>query len=413
VADPDVRFFFLVAGYDYEGGGSDKGLAFGRMCTGRVRERISHINNTLGDPDALVTTDTVLRFIRFSVETGKIEVIDRTFVAGRKIKKETVDESEWKPLSSIGTGDKSDPATFVSKGPFRAIDRAADYEHLEAKFPTFKHDPSTRDVMSIVDVYRSVRGAPAGGAILELSFFSHGWIEGPILANSSDLIRDPKLRDPDDKDGRAALDFNISMGEKVDDTVTSASRIFSFMGSFNFKAGVMRVWGCSFDIENPVIRAVVQQERKLAKAGTPLTDDTVIDFHLDAKWTGRYRLTDLGSLFFPVDVRVVDFSRKLSDVKKFLRRRLARSYAYQFTSNSIGQSARGALPGTEGDDEKTGFRLMKVCAKVDPLECPNGFADTFELYRKHLGIAVDDHGYGIFDKATVQKLAADIKADGP
>jgi hypothetical protein len=118
-------------------------------------------------------------------------------------------------------------------------------------------------------------------------------------------------------------------------------------------------------------------------------------------------------LFFPTDLRVVDFSRKLSDVKKFLRRRLARSYAYQFTSNSIGQSALGALPGTEGDDEKTGFRLMKVCAKVDPPECPNGFADTFEFYRKHLGVAVDDRGYGIFDKATVQKIAADIAADGP
>ncbi len=250
--------------------------------------------------------------------------------------------------------------------------------------------------------------------ILELSFFSHGWIEGPILVNSSDLVGDPTLRDPDDKDGRAALDFNISMGEKIDSNVTSASKILSFIGSFNFDAGAMRVWGCSFDIENSVISAVVRQERKLAKTGASLEDDTTIDFHLDTKWTSRYRLTDPGASFFPSDLTVVDFSRKLSDVKKFLRRRLGKSYAFQFASNAIGTSvALGALPGTEGDDEKTGFRLMKVCAKVDKPECPNGFANTFEFYRKQIGIKVDDRGYGIFDKPTFQKLAADIKADGP
>src|SRR5215813_13622539 len=96
-----VKFFFLVAGYDYEGGGSENGLAFGSMCTGRVRERIEAINGTLGQTDALVSEDTTLRFLRFSVETGKIEVIDRAFVAGRGIKQATVAENDWKPLSSV------------------------------------------------------------------------------------------------------------------------------------------------------------------------------------------------------------------------------------------------------------------------------------------------------------------------
>jgi hypothetical protein len=416
LANP-VRFFFLVAGYDYEAGGSENGLAFGLMCTGRVRERIVAINKTVGQKDALVTEDSTLRFIRFSFEWGKIEVIDREFVAGRGIKAVAVSEKDWKPLESVGTGDASDPVKFVSKGPFRAINRAEDYENLNAKYPNLKQGAATRDIMSIVDVYRSVRGAPEGGAILELSIFSHGWIDGPVLVNSSDRVRDPKLRDPDDKDGRAALDFNIFMGEPVEDgKIEPLTRLFRFMGSFNPK-GVMRTWGCSYDIDSPVI---LQTHRQIKSGGA--TDGTVINFDLEvAKWSDRYRVADPNSLFFPGDLTKGQFKHTFREVKEYLLRRLTRSYAYQFFDGSrpLNLTAFGALPGTEGDDEKSGFYLMKVCQmksvpkKKTPdnkLECPNGFAQEMDFYRQHIGVNIEDRGYGIFDAATVQKLDADLTA---
>jgi hypothetical protein len=409
-----VKFFFLVAGYDYEGGGSENGLAFGKMCTGRVGERIEAINGTLGQTDALVSEDTTLRFLRFSVETGKIEVIDRAFVAGRGIKQVTVAENDWKPLNSVGTGDKFDPAVFVSKGPFRAVNRASDYENLDKKFPNLKQDATTRDILSIADVYRSVHDAP-DGSVLEVSFFSHGWIEGPVLANSSNRSADPKLRDPSDKDGRAAIDFNISMGEPIDSTVTSISRLFRFMASFD-PMGVLRTWGCSFDVEV----SLIDQVQKLLKKAT-VKDDTVVNLEFEDKWLRRYRTVDPGALFFPADANTATFSKTFGEVKKFLRRRLAQSYVFKFVELSPMLTAFGALPGTEGDDEKSGFYLMKVCKMKDNLkpkskkvfECPNGFAATFHFYQTYLGVKVDGRGYGIFDVKTVQRLDAEIAGGTP
>ena len=330
--------------------------------------------------------------------------MDRDFVAGRGIRHTLVKETDWKPLDSIGTGDPSDPDTFVSKGPFRPIDKTTDYDHSGDE-PTFIPSAAASDVMSIVDVYRSVRGAPAG-SVLELSLFSHGWIGGPILVNSFDNRHDPNERDPQDKDGRAALDFNLIMGE-TDGSPLSLLHRPRFMLSFD-PQGIMQTWGCNFDIE---LRIIQQAQKRISRGG--VTDATLIDFHFEDWAPGRYQLVDPAASFLPSDSSIVDISRTFGATKKFLRRRLQQSYAFQFASSSSGQTGMGALPGTEGDDQKTGFRLMQICAKYDPPECPVGFASLFNFYRKHLGVAVDNRGYGIFDAATITKLNADIAADGP
>jgi hypothetical protein len=400
VADPQVKFFFLVAGFEY----STKGLDFFKMCNGRVRERIAFINRTHTSPDSLVTGDTILRFIRFQPGTGQIQVIDRKFVAGKGIKDTFPLETDWHPLSSVGTGDRFDPATFVSAGPFRAINKATDYTNLTDEYPDFAQSPATSDVMSIVDVYKSVRGAPLG-SVLELSFFSHGWIEGPILVNSSDLSTTPRERDSQDKDGRSRLDFTPSMGESTD--LTDQLKIVQFMVSFDPK-GVMRTWGCNFDIE---LRVIQQAQTRIRRGG--VTDNTLINFHFADGAPDRYDVVDPGATFLPSSKTQTDISRTFGEVKKFLRMRLAASYALQFAAHSNGITAFGALPGTEGDDEKSGFRMLKVCAKLDPPECPVAFASLFDFYSKQLGIKVDDRGYGIFDRATTQNLVAQIAADGP
>ena len=401
MADPQVKFFFLVAGFEYS---KTKNLDFYSMCTGRVRERIAFINRTHTPPDSLVAGDTILRFLRFRPGTGQIQVIDRKFVTGKGIKGTFPQETDWKPLSSVGSGDRFDPATFVSAGPFRAINKSTDYTNKTEEYWTFVQGPAASDVMSIVDVYKSVRGAPLG-SVLELSTFSHGWIEGPVLVNSSNHSTTPGLRDPQDKDGRSRLDFTPSMGESA--ALADQLNIVQFMTSFDPK-GVMRTWGCSFDIE---LRVIQQTQTQIRRGG--VTDSTVINFHFEDWAPERYTTVDPGATFLPSSPAQTDIARTFGEVKKFLRMRLGLSYAMQFATRSNGITAFGALPGTEGDDEKTGYRMQKVCAKFDPPECPVSFGSLFDFYSKHLGIKVDGRGYGIFDPVTTQKLAAQIAADGP
>src|SRR5271169_1594157 len=308
LADPKVKFFFLVAGFEY----SHKGLDFWKMCTGRVRERITFINSTLRAADPMVGEDSTLRFLRFNFGTGKIEVIDKAFLAGKGIKDKVVNEGDWKPLTSIGTADAFDPVTFVSQGPFRAIDPATDYTGLADEYPKFDQSVDKPDIISITDVYESVRGAPSG-SVLELSFFSHGWIEGPVLVNSSNTLHDPNIRDSRDKDGRAALDFTLTMGV-TDGSPASLLHLFDFTASFDPK-GFMESWGCNFDIE---LRVVQQTLKAMSKAKGAFTDDSVIDFEFESWAPSRYNVTDPGATFFPADPAQTTMSRKFSEVKKFL-----------------------------------------------------------------------------------------------
>jgi len=257
--------------------------------------------------------------------------------------------------------------------------------------------------MSITDVYKSVRGAPAS-SVLELSFFGHGWIQGPVLVNSSNRSATPDLRDPEDKDGRALLDFSPSMGESTD--LADQLNMVKFILSFDPK-GVMRTWGCNFDIE---LRIVQQTYNRIRQGG--VTDSTVINFHFE-NWRDRYTVVDPGATFLPNSPDQADISRTFGEVKKFLRIRISNSYAMQFALHSTGMTAFCALPGTESDPEWTGYHLQKVCAKKDMPECPVGFGYLFNFYEKNLGIKVDDRGYAILDQATTRNLAAAVAAGGP
>ncbi|MFI6272792.1 hypothetical protein [Micromonospora zamorensis] len=415
-----VKFHFLVAGYDYEGRGSRTGLAFGEMCTSRVKERIDFVNSHRGKPDALVTADTTLRFLRFSFEFGKIEVMDRKFLAAKGITEKTVRESDWKPLSSVGTHDAFDPDTFVTKRPLRAVNVSADYVvGSDAHQPALKQDGTTTDIMSITDVYHAVHDAP-DGSVLEVSFYSHGWVEGPILVNSSNNSANPALRDPTDKDGRGSVDFNLTMGEPPG-SVGGLVRVLGFMASFDPK-GFVQGWGCNFDIEVSLILQVNRALNRFAARKVSVQDSTVIPLEFEAsRWLGRNRVVDpLPPMFFPAD-NALAFSRTFGEVKKFLRHRLARSYAFKFAAASPSLTGFGALPGTSGDVDVTGFRMMRVCAFLGKknaagkrVECNDGYEPVFRFYRNRMNVAVqDDRGYGIFDAATVQRLNAEIAAEAP
>ena len=119
---------------------------------------------------------------------------------------------------------------------FSPITRAS-YE--EGAFKDGQHS-----VMSIVDVYSAVRniGIAEPGSMREMSIFSHSNFIGPILVNS---YEDPeydkgasrgRLRDPDDKDGRASKDFYRPN--------MSTEQLRYFRNAFH-KNGHVWIWGCS------------------------------------------------------------------------------------------------------------------------------------------------------------------------
>src|SRR5213079_1861857 len=107
------------------------------------------------------------------------------------------------------------------------------YEHDFAS----RKDAASDQAVSITDVYHSARNAPRG-SLLELSIFSHAFVDGPVLFNT---FADPALttRDPDDTDGRAAIDFQANMGE-----TGQANALEEFRKAFA-DTGVFRIWGCN------------------------------------------------------------------------------------------------------------------------------------------------------------------------
>lgn len=78
------------------------------------------------------------------------------------------------------------------------------------------------DSISIVDVYRhmSELGRASRGCVRQLHFFSHAWLRGPVLQNTSDMNDGTsKLRDPTDKDPRTKdfLPVNLAQYSSLPD----------------------------------------------------------------------------------------------------------------------------------------------------------------------------------------------------
>jgi hypothetical protein len=104
---------------------------------------------------------------------------------------------------------------------------------------TFNKNPS--GVMSITDIYALIQGIGGGadkGTVIELSFFSHGFMGGPILVNSFDTTNDPVIRDSDDKDARQSKDFQAP--------TMDAKALGNFKAAFADSA-VVWIWGCVFN----------------------------------------------------------------------------------------------------------------------------------------------------------------------
>lgn len=353
-----MKQIVLVAGVDFEFHGVD----FRSLCDNR--RKLLERKNTKKDD---------LRFITMDVRSGEVEVREITFPGGKR-------------AESVKT---TTPYTAVTQASYAT--NAAGGTRLK---------PGLYTVMSITDVYAWVRdiGAKDPGSLVELSFFSHGWMGGPILVDSDDdrqmeiTVPMPMgspvtmtvpitgtMRDPDDKDARPQLDF-------IAPTMDPAA-LKLFKAAFATD-GYAWLWGCAFP--RIIHHALWAMEQSKAYKSSGLGQDVVLNMPAvtkdDVDYLEKILAPKLGA--FP--------SRSSISVKfKYLRWAfcVANQSCYAFTlANAVGIEVRAAALGTYAEYDTAGDRLMNVYS---------GFTAHFNFYKNYLGMSFDPEGrrYAVYTSA--------------
>jgi hypothetical protein len=346
-----VKQFVLVAGVDYEFTGVD----FRQLADNR-RRLLERGNTARAD----------LRFVTMDVRAGEVEVRDVTFPGGKRTE------------------------TVTSTKPFTPVTRAS-YQ-TTGGHTRFK--PGQWSVMGITDAYRRVQdiGGADPGTLAELSVFSHGWMGGPILVDSDDdrtteitipslsgtpiTITVPLLgtiRDPDDKDARAHLDFRPP--------TMDATQLDLFQKAFDSN-GRAWLWGCSFP--RAIHHTLWAMEQAKGYSGVGLGDDVVLSMPAvvdeDVAFLNRF----LGGVsgFTPFTPR----SSSVSLAFKFLKHAFCRANraCYAAVLADAGHVPVHAAPlGTYADYDTGGDHLMNVYS---------GFTAHFTFYKNYLGFSFDPEG---------------------
>jgi hypothetical protein len=192
----------LVAGFDYE----QKGVSFADISRNRMAR--------------LLKKAPALKIIFCDFESGEI----------RSSEVDPKGKRSWKLVKSFTPINSANYTTIGSRNVFN------------------KNQTGT---MSITDIYKLVQdiGKNEPGTLIELSFFSHGWMGGPLLVNSDDPNPNHPFRDANDRDPRIFKDFEPPNMMTLDKE--NFSKAFS-------TTGFTWVWGCAFaDIFHQVIHRAV------------------------------------------------------------------------------------------------------------------------------------------------------------
>ncbi len=354
-----MKQYVLAVGVDYE----FKGVDF-RVLANSRRKWLEKQN----------TKKDELRFTTMDVRAGEIEVRTITFPGGKRVESMT----STKPFTAVTK------SSFVTTGG-----------HTRFK-------PNQPGVMGITDIYLEVItiGTSSPGTLMELSIFSHGWMGGPILVNSTDdrsreitvpmPIGDPivmqvavagNTRDPDDKDGRARLDFQPP--------TMDASDLADFRKAFHTD-GFSWLWGCSFP--RVIHHSMWAMERAKGYASSGVSEDKVLTLDdVTPEDVSSFEDTLLPLLGrFP--------SRNTITLKfGFLRWSFCKenqgSYAAALAAGSD-RPVRAALLGTYAEYDTGGDKVMNV---------PASFIGHFVFYKNYLGLLQDPEGrrYGVYQPALV------------
>lgn len=341
-----TKRYIMVAGVDYD----FKGVDFSIFCKNRIKRII-----------AKNTSKQALHFTTFDIRKGKQTVLDVSYPSGNK--KET----------------SSNP----NPNKFKAVSKA----NYNGK--VFKDGQS--GIISIMDIYKEVQtiGSKNAGSLMELSFFSHAWMGGPILVNSYDdgyftqrvagTTATKKIplpagsRDPDDLDPRGNKDFSSPN--------MSSTELKNFQKAFHTN-GFSWIWGCAFPKDVHQILYKIEKHPKYKSSG--VSDST--EFLFRYMNHGHVRLLES---FLNITIpNKNNFKIKFVDLKKFICKVSVASYS-QILANSSKKNVIGGVMGTYSEYDKGRLPLMHVY---------KGFARHFTFYKNYMGFSFDKEGrkYGIY-----------------
>ena len=353
-----MKTFILVAGVDYE----FKGVDFRIFCTNRMKRQVA-ANKKKED----------LTFQVFDFRKGEVVTHEFTYPGGKKTEK----------------------ITPLSPSPFKPIAKA-NYDRTVSGGEThYRFKDGQRDTLSVTNIYQAVQqvGVNAANTLVELSFFSHAWMGGPILVNSFDdgavtLAMPPLLaptpfalpsgqRDPDDKDPRAAKDFIAPTMDAV--------ALANFRKAFH-SAGIIWIWGCAFPrLVHEILHKI---ERNRAYKASGLGDDVIFKLtNFNAAQAGlleQVLLPELGAPF--PDKKKIELKFKF--IKHFFCKITSASYSHHIAV-AANVKTLGGVMGTYSEYDSGVLPLMSV---------HKGFARHFQFYKNYLGFTYDPEGrnYGFY-----------------
>jgi hypothetical protein len=342
-----MRHFIFVIGVNY----SSFKSVYRTVCYNRMN--LFEFNNRKNE-------DIVFHI--FDVQKGEIVTREITFPSGIKKVKTT------KPTPS----------------PFKTITKDANYNRRRIG-NEIHHDfkDGQTDVMSILHVYETVQkiGANEPNTLFELSFFSHGWMGGPILVNSSDngifgpedkfLLVPDGARDPDDMDPRTK-DFR--------EPTMFMEELSNFQKAFS-PSGYIWNWGCTFP--RTTFRILHKMVNHHSYKNSGLGDDVIFKFNKlpddEGELLDSVLSPELGG-HFP-DRKNIEIKFKF--LKHFFCKRTTATY-----NHVIAKSAKvktfAALVGTYSDFKTAGHISMHV----------PGFLREKNFYKNYLGFGFDPEGNG-------------------
>jgi hypothetical protein len=443
-----VKFVVIVCGTTHP-----DGIEFNKMADAHARELVAFYASKVDDTSPVAPLGTPVRYLHFDVTLGVVHVAEQI------VKRSKAATFKWKLLadftSTEGTAAEN-PQKFVTLPANVRPLRFSKAGVTDPDFPTgrFKHvfrqkdaDGKDRDVsgvMSITDVYRSIRGAP-DKSVIDLVFFTHGFSGGPVIVNSfeSDPLpsdfggnSDTPQRDVSDKDGRLRTDLHKNMGEDPSEDSSSDAKKHGGKGALDqfkraFDAGaVIRVYGCDVtdSINGELLRSTSFQviraafvvkiasgaadktlrKKLLADLGKGIgpEDDITLDmeteFALEANRDKDHTIDQLRALHIAVEKpgpvvffagydKTTPFTKKWKDVLMFIASQNLATYHVQM-AQTLGVKVLASPQGTSSENEQGATNnTMRVCRSFGEPGC-------FEF--------VKDPGTGVTKKVGHEAYAA-------
>ncbi len=235
--------------------------------------------------------------------------------------------------------------------------------------------PNGKKFMSIIDIYKVVQdiGSNNKNTLMELSFFSHSYNDGPILVNSYDCSSCGNGRDINDMDARASKDFRPP-------TMTISNKK-KFQDAFH-KDGYAWIWGCN---AHSTFKKIVFKIIKLSKsnpADTLLIDIKNLLSNNDQK---KYFWYVIKNYMSPKEYNNAFNIKKIQFkyIKSFCCYHIESSYSYSLAEVLNNRKVYGVLPGMFAEYSN---QTMKVNVEKN-------FKDYIKFFEKYFYFKIKNN-YG-------------------